>query len=1507
MIIKCSRIIHVFILCITICFAVLFTISCKRGKIPPVASGGVIDLRDWDLVRDGPVELNGQWEFYWARHLNPDRNNPGELPPFDAHIVVPGVWNGLVVNGKKITGQGFATYRLKILWNPVRHPAGLKLNTIATAYNLYVNGERVAGIGVPGSTAESTVPRYYPLVEEIPDGKDVLDVVIQVSNFHYTKGGVWMPILFGDATSIYTERERQVLFEYFLLGGVLIMGLYHLILYFLRRRDRSPLYFSLLCCAIVLRILCTGEYHITRIIPGIGLEPVVKIEYLSYYLGSMVFAVYMRSIFFNEYSARFLRGLQIATAVFAIPVILGPSLFYTRFVMGFHAVTLGMCAYTVYVLTRAIVNKREGGIVFLAGCLVVIAAVVNDIIFSQQIIYTGLYAPAGIFVFFLSQSVVLSLRFSRAFISAENLTAELDELNRNLEGKVQERTSMLNDANEFLVRTNREVNEAYNRLRISEEKYSTILATINDGYFEVNQKGDITACNEAFYRMFGLTREEILTMNYSDYMGREDAEKVYQSFNQVYRTGEPSEVFEYRFSRKSGELCIAEASTSLIVNSEGKKIGFRGILRDMTEKKAAEEALRRNEEKYREIVENASELIYRIDLSGMMMFLNPATLRFSGYSLGEALKKNFLDFIPAGHKDTVLRFFQDQVKKRIETTYFEHPLIKKDGSVAWIGTNVTFGKNHEGKPEFSGIARDITELKRAEMALRESEEQYRELIDNVTDTIYKSDWKGNFNYINPVGVKVTGFSVDEILKMNYVDLIHPDSRDEVFQFYSRQLREKSKESYYEFKIRCKDGRIIWLGQRTRLVEGDDGTIEFFNIARDITEKKKSEESLRELDRQKSNFFANVSHEIRTPLTLILSPIESAIQGDYGDRVGLDFLRNIHRNAIRLLKLINNLLDFSKIDAGRMTLIIKETDIVEFITRYVAAVRSTADSRGIALSFETSLKSLDLCIDREKMDKIFMNLFSNAIKFTGKEGSIVIRLRDAGGYCRVDFEDSGNGIPPEKIGVIFDRFGQAETGATRTYEGTGIGLALVKEFVEIHRGKIDVVSRHINDHPGDHGTIFTVSIPKGRAHLENRGDVEFITDDEVFDSITDRRFSGMREMDDLAVVGRGDPSGGNAAGPAANPGARTVLIVDDNPDMRNFIGSLLSQEYAVFFAVNGKEGLDLARRRRPDIILTDVMMPEMNGYEMTGILKGDPELKLIPIIMLTARAEITHKIEGIEYGADDYLTKPFNSRELFARITALLNVYDYQRLIAARNSEMEDELEMARAVMSRLLQESMPSVPGYEIHTVYQPMETVGGDFYHVGEREGSLELMIADVSGHGLHGALVSLITTMAFERIPGRDSVGMVMTLLNEVAWRTSVRGSFVTSFFGSINRDSRVIRFSNAGHPPPLVYRRATGEFHSLNARGTALGWFPEIVFEVGTFALLPGDRMVLYTDGIIECVNPGNELFGDDRFRDLIRACADLGPVDFSGRLLKELEKFAESQQYGDDLTMLVLDIE
>ncbi len=385
--------------------------------------------------------------------------------------------------------------------------------------------------------------------------------------------------------------------------------------------------------------------------------------------------------------------------------------------------------------------------------------------------------------------------------------------------------------------------------------------------------------------------------------------------------------------------------------------------------------------------------------------------------------------------------------------------------------------------------------------------------------------------------------------------------------------------------------------------------------------------LKEVDKLKSQFYANISHEFRTPLTLILGQTDSVISADISQKEK-GKLHVVNKNARRLLSLINELLDLSKLEAGRMKLNAEPHDLIPFLKRLFYSFESYAETQKINMSFKTASESITVLFEPEKMEKIFYNLISNAFKFTPDHGEIsIVVKRPNTTQVEIIVKDSGQGIPADQIPYIFDRFYQADATLTRGHEGTGIGLSLTKELVELHNGSISVKSKE------GQGSYFTILLPVSNA-LPEKSSTSELSDAQ---HSMKQKISDLEESDAAAEASLSDPD--------KNDQREIILIVEDNQDVRAFISEQLSETYQVVQAGNGKEGIKKAEALIPDLIITDVMMPEMDGYQFSRAMKENEKTSHVPIIMLTAKAALDDKIEGLETGVDAYLTKPFNAREM----------------------------------------------------------------------------------------------------------------------------------------------------------------------------------------------------------------------------------------------------------------------
>jgi signal transduction histidine kinase len=436
--------------------------------------------------------------------------------------------------------------------------------------------------------------------------------------------------------------------------------------------------------------------------------------------------------------------------------------------------------------------------------------------------------------------------------------------------------------------------------------------------------------------------------------------------------------------------------------------------------------------------------------------------------------------------------------------------------------------------------------------------------------------------------------------------------------------------------------------------------------------EEAHEQLKQLDHFKSQFFANITHEFKTPLAMILSPLELLLHGE-GAPAGTQraTFEMMFRSGMKLLKMIGDLLDLSKLEESRLRLKVSEHDLSEHLRGLCEQVQPLAQRKRIALQL-VAPEQCAACCDLERMERVFVNLLSNALKFTPDGGHVDVSLEDLGESVRVVVKDDGPGFPPEMAERLFERFFQVDMGETRRHGGTGIGLALAREIVELHGGTIRAES--------DHGARFTVEVRKDRDHFRN----------EVLDRRSQKRevLSGAREDDrglmDFTVqmqareefrlleIHEATERRVVQRDPEEDQRSHTCLVVDDTPDVIRLVSMALQPHFRVLSASDGLQGLQAARRELPNLIVTDLMMPGMDGLELTRTLREGTDTRHIPILMLTARGELDDRVAGIDTGVNAYLAKPFSPRELLAAARSLVKVQAAQAdiLLTQRMDSLE---------------------------------------------------------------------------------------------------------------------------------------------------------------------------------------------------------------------------------------------
>jgi PAS domain S-box-containing protein len=561
------------------------------------------------------------------------------------------------------------------------------------------------------------------------------------------------------------------------------------------------------------------------------------------------------------------------------------------------------------------------------------------------------------------------------------------------------------------------------------------------------------------------------------------------------------------------------------------------------------------------------------------------------------------------------------------------------------------------------------------------------VVDNVPYCIFWKDAESRYLGCNKNFAALAGRgSPREMIGKTDYDTAWQANADE----YRRDDRETMLRDVplisQEVVTRDSQGReMVLLTSKVPLRDEGGTIIGVLGSVVDITERKQVENELERAKnaaegalRTKADFIANMSHEFRTPLTLIVSPLESLMAGDSGLLPGAAVVQieRAHRNALRLLGMVNDLLDFSRLDAKKQEALRERVDLAELTRQLVDDAQPLASVRRLQLEFTSLLREPTLPVDRRLFEKILMNLLGNALKFTPPDGTISVSLCDRGDEFELAVRDTGIGIAAESHARIFERFAQADHTSTRRYGGTGLGLALVKEFTELMGGHVGLESA-----PGA-GARFSVRLPR-QAPTAPRAE-STIPADPV------RRWSSadLPSSDTL-------PPDGDEVEDEALP---SVLLVEDNLEMRSHLTQILRGRYRVSTVGSGKRALDLARRQRPDVIISDIMMPELDGLSLVEIVKSDEALRHIPVILLSARPAKDTAVTALEAGADDYIEKPFSAAELRARVRAAYRVGGALR----REALLTDELDRVQRELGRLRRANGIEEPNSEYDVTVRP-------------------------------------------------------------------------------------------------------------------------------------------------------------------------------------------------------------
>jgi PAS domain S-box-containing protein len=534
----------------------LFT-SClreKENKPQPLAKKGVLDLRQWNFNDNGTVKLAGEWEFYWQTLASPDQLNNNDLTV--EYITVPKPWNNTVINGQSIPGSGFATYRLKVIAGEKQ--IGLKVLDISSSSQIFANGDLIYSAGSPGTTREESIPSYTPSVITVNNITDRLDIVVHVSNFHHYKGGLWEPLTIGKVSHLSAEREKELGKSSLFFGAIWIIGFYHLILFLIRQKDTSSLLFGITCLLQGFQSILLGERYIMTAFPEMKFWLFIKLIYLTMYSSVPMFIWYMRSIFPDEMSGNLVKSILLIGSLFCAYVLFLPSHWFTMSLTLFRIFTLCLILYGTITLYKAILNKRQGAMVFLTGFVVLVSTVVHDIFITSTLI------PFGLSAFLFSQAFLIAQRYSLAF-------------------------STIEQQGEVLAIENQQRKIAEHHLQKSRKKYRDMVELLPIPVSEYDLDLNTLYANKAARDWFGYTEAEFNSGINISHLTENGSLKTILSQIKYQKTGQPLKSIALKLKRKDGSTLWGQA-TFAVISKDDKPFAFRTCFVDLSEQKKAEKA-----------------------------------------------------------------------------------------------------------------------------------------------------------------------------------------------------------------------------------------------------------------------------------------------------------------------------------------------------------------------------------------------------------------------------------------------------------------------------------------------------------------------------------------------------------------------------------------------------------------------------------------------------------------------------------------------------------------------------------------------------------------------------------------------------------------------------------------------------------------------------------------------------------------------------------------------------
>ena len=652
----------------------------------------------------------------------------------------------------------------------------------------------------------------------------------------------------------------------------------------------------------------------------------------------------------------------------------------------------------------------------------------------------------------------------------------------------------------------------------------------------------------------------------------------------------------------------------------------------------------------------------------------------------------------------------------------------------------------------------------------------------------------------------------------------------------------------------------------------------------ITELEQANEELTKMDKLKDEFLANTSHELKTPVHGILGLTESLIDGTCGDlnSAAKQHLSMILHSSRRLAQLVNDIIDYSKLRNSDIILKKISIDLGSMTETILTMIKPRVENKNITMINDIKPGQFFVLADEERLQQILLNLIGNSVKFT-ENGNIKISASlNAFRECLIEISDTGIGISPDKQGMVFDSFFQSDGSTGRKYGGTGLGLPITKDLIELHGGKIDFKSVH------GEGTTFYFTLPSS---------------EKSFSATTVRVIDRFAELNTkLNLI--------NDVNTDITSGAKIMIVDDDIINLQLLLNQLKREGYSVTSFSGGRDALaSIDSGDLYDIVLLDVMMPVVSGYDVCRGIREKYSSYELPVVMLTAKNTNQDIITGIDLGANDYITKPFDKEVLLTRVKSYISL---KKAVEEQNKfiAVKQELEIAKKIQLAILPHTLPEITGLSIHARYEPMTEIGGDFYDFLQLDDRhIGVLIADVTGHGVPAALISSMVKIAFYM--SYDLLRDPAALLEKInaSLINHIYGRFITAFYAFIDLDEMKMTFSNAAHWPMYLHNKDKGDLRELTVRGKLIGLNREEKFTNVTIDINRGERIIFFTDGIVEEKNKNGEFFDEEYLEKTIKENSLLSPEKLIDEVFNSIYQWSATYRLtglDDDATMLVMDI-